>query len=456
MIFNNNFYPTSREVYNMMDVDCYGKTVYDPSAGSGNLLKFMAQDGASKILAGEKSDQLVRIINSLDYCQVISRDFLDVVAEQISHIDSIVMNPPFSDQCNHVIHAWEIAPEGCEIITLVNYDSYQNAYGSRSRELQKIVESYGYCEVLGEVFRVAERTTNVNVGLMKLYKPVVSDKKKFDGFYLDCEDTQEYGLINSTELHQIVGWYKGAIENIDEIFTLIKKTRAYSSKFGMDKVGVSMSYNNNASTKEEFAIELQKRAWSKVIEMMNLSKYVSSSVMKDVNRFCERQKNIPFTVRNVKRMIEIIFQTREETYKKSLIDSIDYFTRYTHKNRYSVPGWKTNQGHLLNKKFIVNYMVEPKFNSKMGLMHNSGYQRLDDLTKSICSVIGKDYDDIGSLQSFFWDNDIKPSKKYKWGFVEFKCYLKGTVHFRFLCEKEWELVNKKYAEAKGQVLPEQI
>ena len=41
----------------------------------------------------------------------MNADFLTVKSEQISHIDFIVMNPPFSNADKHILHAYEIAPE---------------------------------------------------------------------------------------------------------------------------------------------------------------------------------------------------------------------------------------------------------------------------------------------------------------------------------------------------------
>lgn len=41
-------------------------------------------------------------------------------------------------------------------------------------------------------------------------------------------------------------------------------------------------------------------------------------------------------------------------------------------------------------------------------------------------------------------------------FFDLKFYKKGTVHIKFIDMKVWELLNRKYAEIKGQVLPEKI
>ena len=37
-MFGSEFYPTPPEVIELMGIDCYNRTVLEPSAGSGNIL----------------------------------------------------------------------------------------------------------------------------------------------------------------------------------------------------------------------------------------------------------------------------------------------------------------------------------------------------------------------------------------------------------------------------------
>jgi hypothetical protein len=41
-------------------------------------------------------------------------------------------------------------------------------------------------------------------------------------------------------------------------------------------------------------------------------------------------------------------------------------------------------------------------------------------------------------------------------FFEFKFFKKGTMHFKFLNLKHWELLNRAYGKAKGETLPEKL
>lgn len=125
-IFNNkDLYPTPKAVIEQMlsGVDLFGKTVLEPSAGLGDIVDFCIGSGAT-VLAVENEVNLRTILQSK--CKVIGDDTMKITSDQISHIDYIIMNPPFSADERHIIHLYEIAPEGCTIIALCNWETIAN------------------------------------------------------------------------------------------------------------------------------------------------------------------------------------------------------------------------------------------------------------------------------------------------------------------------------------------
>ena len=159
-MFEFDFYPTPEEVIEQMifPEDVKGKRFLEPSAGSGNIVDYLKKYGAKSVEACEMQDELRVIVASK--CSVIAADFLTLGSDDVSHINCIVMNPPFSDWKQHILHAWEIAPEGCEIISLCNYESLENErYNS---ELNYTIRDYGTTQNLGACFSKAERKTSVD------------------------------------------------------------------------------------------------------------------------------------------------------------------------------------------------------------------------------------------------------------------------------------------------------
>lgn len=154
-IFNRDFYPTPVDVIERMliGVDISGKIILEPSAGSGNIVDYLNSRGAKKVIACEMVEKLRRTLGGK--CDIIADDFLTVTSEQISHIDLIVMNPPFSADEKHILHAYEIAPGGCEIIALCNSQTLNDRYSTSRKQLHEIVKMHGFDEYFGDCFASA-------------------------------------------------------------------------------------------------------------------------------------------------------------------------------------------------------------------------------------------------------------------------------------------------------------
>jgi predicted RNA methylase len=218
-MFNSDFFPTPTEVIETMmaGISLKGKTILEPSAGSGNIVDWLkGQDPAVTVIACEKDDRLREIVKSK--CKVIAEDFLTVQSQDISHVDLIVMNPPFSRDEQHILHAFDIAPDGCKIVALCNWQTIENDRTMRRRELKGIIETHGFATNLGDVFSTAERKTKVEIGLVQLQKQGASYESEFEGFFMyeDPEEEQRNGLMPYNFVRDLVNRYVAAIKIFDE------------------------------------------------------------------------------------------------------------------------------------------------------------------------------------------------------------------------------------------------
>jgi hypothetical protein len=479
-IFNRDFYPTPIEVIEQMQLDIEGDIILEPSAGSGNIIEYAMSNMAKEVIFCEIVPDLAEICKSKG--RFLKHDFLKVNSEDISHINQIVMNPPFTADEKHIIHAWNIAPSGCIITSLCNTETIENfRYGGRF-ELKMLIENHGYVFHLGECFSTSERKTNVNVSCVKLYKPVNNDNINFEGFYLDAEfdESTGEGIITFNEVKAIVNSYIGAVKCWDEFEIVNSKMCRLTSTFGANRgFKYDVSYGDTVTSKEHFTKVIQRNAWDYIFKLMNIGKFVTKGVNEDINKFINKQHNIPFTVKNIYKMLEIIVGTREQTMNRAIVEAVDNFTRHTNENRYGIEGWKTNSGYMLNKKFITGWISEYSF-SGIGLgirEYNGNFEKISDLTKALCFITGIDYDNIPKIglssvpkddegkhikdskrngNYLMYENSFKPNTWYDWGFFEFKVFKKGSGHFKFKDVKVWEQLNRQYAKIKGQVLPEKI
>lgn len=454
-MFEKQFYPTPREVIELMQIDCNNKIVLEPSAGKGNIIDYLQENRAKEVIAFEINKDLQKIISSK--CKLIGEDFLSAVPEQISHVDMIIMNPPFLSANKHIEHAFSIAPEGCEIISLCNYETI-NKY-NRFSSLKILVKNYGVSSNLGRCFDNSERKTNVEVGLIRLFKPNTGKNNNFDGFYLEEDEVEEIenkipGVIQYNEIRALVNRYTGAIKSFDKLDKIKEELLYTTGVLGIKKVDFKLGFNTEISTKEQFAKHLQKTSWSYIFDKMNMRKYVTSGVMEDINKFVETQQQYPFSEKNIYKMFETIVGTRQNTYNKALERTIDSFTRHTKENRFGVEGWVTNSGYMLNKKIIINRIVEQEYSGvRLKLTHQGTKDKLEDLTKVLCNIVGINFDTITPLNNFFRnEGGLIRGKWYDWEFFKIKCFKKGTMHLIFKNTSDWYYLNKAYGELKGFTL----
>lgn len=472
-IFNSEYFPTPAPVIEemLLGLDLNEKVVLEPSAGSGHIVEVCQERGVNQVLAFEELEDLRAILGSK--CKVIGEDFLQCRPEQVSHVDFIIMNPPFSSADKHILHAWEVAPEGCQIVALCNYQTLQHAYTRSRRELEWIINDYGApIQNLGPVFKDAERTTGVDIGLVKITKPVVSDQSKFEGFYLDADEEfgGQEGLMPYNEVRDIVMRYVGALKAFDQFKESADVLNAYLKPVGMGgQIGIEIRHNKTTLEKEEFAKEVQKRSWKWIIDKMNITKFVTSGVLNDINKFVEQQTKIPFTMKNIYHMMDMIIQTRSQTMDRAIIEVFDRITMHHHENRYQVEGWKTNSHYLVGKKFIFDWVVQPGYNGQMSQVYNSRGDKMEDLHKALCYLTGKPLGE--TLHGFFhrqkpkeeWEKQHRPEYErrdfatwYDWGFFQIKGFKKGTLHVKFKDDKVWALFNQRVAKIKGYPLPENL
>lgn len=455
-MFNADFYPTPKEVISFMlsPYEIGGKTLLEPSAGKGDIIDYAKLRGAN-VICCEINDDLAKIAGSK--ARLIAKDFLSVTSDMISHVDIIAMNPPFSADEQHIIHAFNIAPDGCTIVALCNWETLNNPFSKTRKQLLATIENYGYCENIGDLFSGAERSTCIDIGLIRLSKPASGDSE-FDDFFTDEEDDherQENGLMSYNAVREVVQRYVNAVKLYDEVLDHAVKMNALTDGLGVRDLVFTCSQKEVPTTRDEFAKELQKKSWAWIINKMNLEKYSTRGLMEDINKFVEQQKSMKFTMKNIYKMLDVIVQTTSQRMDKALLEVFENLTQHYHENRWNVEGWKTNSHYLVNKKFINPY-VAPE--SRWGGMDTNYRQceKLDDLDKALCFLTGDQWNTYRRLEYQIREKKVTWGEWFDWGFFEVKLFKKGTGHFKFKDENVWALFNQQIARIKGFPLPESI
>lgn len=461
-IFNSELYPTPKEVIDrmMMGENVAGKIVLEPSAGTGNIVEWLQEAGAKEVIACEINPTLQKILSRK--CRLICDDFLKLTAEEISHIDMIVMNPPFSCASRHILHAYEIAPAGCQIIALCNTNTLDNTYSTERKRLKDIIEYNGGVEDLGQCFMDSERKTDVSVSLVKLYKPG-EGKHEFDGYLFDTEEGEQYdnnvqGIMPYNVIRDIVNRYVMAVSRFDsamaaanEINDLTSLIGGCSIKFGAYRN--AQSYQS-AITREEFKKQLQKESWEFIFRQLKMDRFVTNGVRATINKFIETQVNVPFTMKNIYIMLDMIVKTQGNRMNDSLVDAFDLICSFSAENSTAGEKWRTNANYMINKKFIVPCLCsyDSRWPSRFIKVNYSGsYKNIEDLFKALNYISGENI--MLNLYQYLRQNDIPWGEWFNFGYFRIKGFKKGTMHFEFLDENLWMEFNQRVAKIKGWALP---
>lgn len=457
----------------MMGENIAGKVVLEPSAGSGNIVDYMKENGAAEVIACESDPHCQKLLSNK--CRLLAEDFLTVTSEQVSHVDMIVMNPPFSKGAEHILHAFEIAPPGCVVIALCNDDSVSEYHSySRNRMLYENIELYGYSEHLGKVFETAERKTSVDVALVKLYKEGTGDEEWQDYLFSQQDDdalnaNETEGLVQHNVIRELVNRYISAVKMFDDVMAatkLINETaRATDDKYDNPPIEFRavQTHNDHATvvTREEYKKQLKKYYWRTIFHMLKMEKYETQQLREQMNRFAEKQVNVPFTMRNIYIMLDMIMQTHGQRMYKALVEAFEHICSFSAENSTAGEKWKTNANYMVNRKFIIPNMCDGydwySHKAKDYVEISGCYvENMNDVCKALCYLTGKDYDVIGGIKDTV--GSYRSANKYwgewfQWGFFRCKAFKKGTMHFEFLDEDVWYKFNAEVAKTKGWTLP---
>ena len=467
-LFNRDFYPTPHEVIEQMLSlsDIRGKIILEPSAGSGNIVNFLQKNGAKKVIACEINTKLQAIIAGK--CELIASDFLTVTPDMISHIDMIVMNPPFSAEEAHILHAWEIAPEGCEIISLCNSSLLSRNYYERREKIRELIDNNGNSQCLGEVFKTAERQTSVDVSVIRLYKPRTGEHE-FDDFFDMTEDDEPntQGIVRYSYVQDIVSKYKDAVELFDTVMEGNKRMNELCNSmgvqpivFGARKAAEESSYIKTTITRDVFKKTLQKSLWRHVFNQFGMEKYVTQNVINELNRAIELASDMPFTMKNIYRMAQMLVATHGNRMQQTLVETFEYICSLSAENSTAGEKWKTNSDYMINRRFIVPYLTSydkymTRTNCYVSLGYYREYTKIDDIVKALCYITGTNYDNISNISTFVRETRMNWGQWYEWGFFRIRGYKKGTMHFEFVDENVWYKFNQAVASVKGWQLPKQ-
>lgn len=475
---------------------CAAKLILEPSAGKGDIAVFLNMlrnekefytgFGVSRFLRNNSIDELYENVLSetvkafqngdtdtrgeFDFVQcielnptlqnvldgreipVIDDDFLSFDGEQ--HYDFIIMNPPFSNGDEHLLHAIKLAEKtGSEIVCILNANTIRNPYSNTRKLLMQKLDYYdAKFEYVQNAFSTAERRTDVEIALIHLVVPSpfrstsriweeLDEKEIKLDIPEDCTD-----IVSDDPIVQAVLLYKKEIhagKNLIEEYLALKPyllSRFETEdipEYAKGETSLTLSTSKQGELDfNEFVANVRYKYWYELLHspkfIGNLTSNLRDQYFSDIRSFAKKD----FSLKNIRKVkLDILQRTAQGIQDKI----VDLFDQLSYKNSmectgniHYFSGWKSNSAFKINEKVVVPYMrcwddLFKRFRYSYTLA-----SFLSDIEKSLDFLDGGETEcgrDVNMWLQYY--EREQQTKNLEFKYFKVNVYKKGTIHIRF-------------------------
>ena len=487
------FYPTPQNIIDKMlfDLDfTMIKSILEPSAGKGDIVEALKKkEGNHNKYYGKQyyqfdidcieADQNLQHILKGKNFRVVYNDFLTY--NTMKEYDLIIMNPPFSNGCKHLLKALEMQKRnGGAVVCLLNAETLKNPCTNDRQDLQrKLTEYNAKIEFIQDDFLDAERKTAVEIALIKVQLPEVHRESFILEGLRKTQERREFQTEESTQLidsdffKTIVNQYQLEVE---AGIKLIKEYYAMKpfilSQFGKDeKTGetiqkggciISMTCSKNGLSVNEYIKMVRSKYWTALFENKRFIGQLTNNLQRDFYNKVEELSNYDFSLYN-------IYQLKIDMQKKvvkgiedtiiNLFDELSYKYHWLDemsKNIHYYNGWKTNKGWIINKKVIIPLNGFYDLNYSWGGFRPSRHDvvsKLQDIEKCFNYLDGGLTEAVDLEESLKFAEEYEETKDIQLKYFTVTFYKKGTCHITFNNEELLKKFNIFGSQHKGWLPP---
>lgn len=484
------FYPTPQNIIDKMICDLdftMIRSILEPSAGKGDIVEALKNKAETHnkywgnkefkfdIDCIEVDQNLQHILKGKNF-RVVYNNFLTY--STMKEYDLIIMNPPFSNGCKHLLKALEMQQRnGGAVVCLLNAETLKNPCTNDRQDLQrKFTEYNAKIEFIQDAFIDAERKTAVEIALIKVQFPEVHR----ESFILEgLRKTQEKREIEMEENTQLIDsdFFKAIVNQYQlEVKAGIKLIKEYYamqpfilSQFGKDeKTGetiqkggciISMTCSKNGLSVNEYIKKVRSKYWKALFENPKFIGQLTNNLQRDFYNKVEELSNYDFSLYNIyqlkidmqKRVVKGIEDTIIE-----LFDELSHKYSYwdeTSKNIHYYNGWKTNQSWIINKKVIIPLRA---YNEFWGMYEPSDYKivnKLQDIEKCFNYLDGGLTEAVDLEESLKFAEEYGETKNIQLKYFIVTFYKKGTCHITFNNDELLKKFNIFGSQHKGWLPP---
>lgn len=491
---NKDFYPTPQNLIDKMfsDLDfSMIKSILEPSAGKGDIVEALKKKEEIRSYRNSKyqfdidcieADQNLQHILKGKNFRVVYNDFL--AYNTMKEYQLIIMNPPFSNGCKHLLKALEMQQRnGGAVVCLLNAETLKNPCSNERLDLQrKLTEYNAKIEFIQDAFLDAERKTAIEIALVKVQLPEVQRESFILEELRKAKEQREVEVEESTQLidsdffKAIVNQYQleveAGIKLIKEYFAMKpfilsqfekdKKTGKAIQTGGcilqMDIIDNRDKYNSKLSI-NEYIREVRKKYWKALFENPKFIGQLTNNLQQDFYNKVEEMKDYDFSLYN-------IYQLKIDMQKKvvkgiedtiiELFDELSHKYSYwdeASKNIHYYNGWKTNKAWIINKKVIIPLAGYDSFWNRYNPSDYKIVRKLQDIEKCFNYLDGGLTEAVDLEESLKFAEEYRETKDIQLKYFTVTFYKKGTCHITFNNDELLKKFNIFGSQHKGWLPP---
>lgn len=392
---------------------------------------------------------------------IVADDFLSY--RTYKHYDAIIMNPPFANGDEHLIHAIEMQKLGGDVVCLLNAETIKNPYTKTRKLLKKYLEKYSAeVQFIDGAFVHAERATDVEIALITV---VVPRKEEKSYIFEELKKAQErkHETRESTEvtsgdyLERIVEQFNFEVEGTLRLIREYEAVKPYmltSFEEGCKDAILTLSlakdernYEQLVSVNKYLSI-VRLKYWRALFRNKEFTGALTKNLYEKYHNIVESMGDYDFTMYNIRRFQQQIMSELSSGVNDTILALFEKLSEQHSwypecgNNIHYFDGWATNKAHMINNKKVIipTWGVFSDCSwSKNEFNQSVAFDALSDIEKVLNylntgTTAGPDMWD--QLQVYGQSGTTKKIP-LKYFFVTF--YKKGTCHIEW---RQPELIDK--------------
>lgn len=396
--------------------------------------------------------------DNTDHVHVVHDDFLTYFPKD--GYDAIIMNPPFINGSQHLLHAIQmIRHYGGQIVCLLNAETLRNPYSQERKILIQELNRYGAVITYHkEAFVTAERPTEIDIAMVyikiDMEKPTSSifeklekaEQKRFS------EDKDYAELVSADPIEAAIIMYNMEVEASLALMDEYNAMKRYlSNKFDQSNdISISLSVSRGGRhvdiiTPKKLVHEIRLKYWRMLLSNKQFVGLLTSQLQNKYYDMVDELADYEFSRYNIERMrvemmAELVSGAKDcimELFEK-LSAKHSYSDYIQNGNIHYYNGWKTNKAYKIGKKVIIpTYGLYSEWNNEFKL--SAVYSLLSDIEKALNYLDGGLTQEVNLLETLEEKLKLWKSEKISLKYFDIKLYKKGTLHITF---REEQLIDR--------------